>query len=71
MPLWLQNLLVILLVLASLSFIARQAWNVLAGRRSKLGSCCDKGCGAAATTSSKPKSEKIVFLPVEMLGRKK
>lgn len=71
MPLWLQNLLVFALVLACLSFVARQAWNVLSGKRSKLGSCCDKGCGTQPATSAKPKTEKIVFLPVEMLGRKK
>ena len=74
MSLWLQNLLVLLLVLACLAFIARQALCSLRGKRSKLGSCCAKGCDAAEKNpapSKNPKPERIVFLPVELLGKRK
>jgi len=70
MPIWLQNLLVVLAVLICAGFLFRQAWLTLAGKRSKLASCCAKGCGAHEPP--KPGSgERIVFLPAEMLGRKK
>jgi hypothetical protein len=70
MPIWLQNLLVILAVAMGAGFLFWQGWRALAGKRSKLGSCCAKGCGAHEPP--KPGSgERIAFLPVEMLGRKK
>jgi hypothetical protein len=69
MQIWLQNLLVILAVALCGGFLVRQGWMTLAGKKSKLGSCCSKGCGAH---EPKPGSgERIVFLPAEMLGRKK
>jgi hypothetical protein len=70
MSMWLQNLLVILAVAACAGFLARQGWRTLAGKRSKLGSCCSTGCGAHE--QKKPAStERIVFLPADALGRKK
>ncbi len=70
MPIWIQNLLVVLAVAMGAGFLFRQGWLALAGKRSKLGSCCAKGC--AAHEPPKPGSgERIVFLPAEMLGRKK
>jgi hypothetical protein len=65
-----QNLLVVLAVGLCAGFLVRQAWLTLAGKRSKIGSCCSKGCGS--NEPPKPGSgERIVFLPAEMLGRKK
>ncbi|HEY1921573.1 MAG TPA: hypothetical protein VGG44_02315 [Tepidisphaeraceae bacterium] len=70
MQIWIQNLLVAAAVLCCCGFLARQGWRTLAGKRSKLGSCCSTGCGAHE--AKKPGSgERIVFLPAEMLGRKK
>jgi hypothetical protein len=70
MALLLQNLLVVLAVAGCGGFLARQVWLSLGGKRSKLGSCCSKGCGA--NEPAKPGSgERIQFLPAEMLGRKK
>jgi hypothetical protein len=70
MPIWIQYVLVALAVGGCALFLVRQCWLTLAGRRSKLGSCCAKGCGAHETP--KPQTgERIAFLPVEMLGRKK
>jgi hypothetical protein len=74
MPLWLQNLLVLLLVVACLAFVARQAISSLRGKRSKLGSCCAKGCDVADKNLDplkNPKPQRIVFLPAELLGKRK
>ena len=71
---WIQHLFVLLLVLACLSFVARQAFSTLRGRKSKLGnlgSCCAKGCEAPPDAASKPKAERIIFMPVEMLRKRK
>ncbi|MGD0462007.1 MAG: hypothetical protein ABSB74_05930 [Tepidisphaeraceae bacterium] len=70
MPIWLQNLLVVLAVAICAGFLLRQAWLALAGKPSKLGSCCAKGCGAYGPPKPGP-GERIDFLPAEMLGRKK
>ncbi|MGD1278450.1 MAG: hypothetical protein ABR964_14660 [Tepidisphaeraceae bacterium] len=67
---WLQYLLVVLAVTACAAYLLRQAWLILAGRRSRLGSCCAKGCGAQQAPQS-ASTQRIVFLPVEMLARKK
>jgi quinolinate synthase len=69
MSLWLQNLLVVLAVAACVTFVARQAWLSLAGKKSKLGSCCASGCAACAPARQAP-AERIIFLPAEMLGRR-
>lgn len=72
MPLIVQNIIIILAVAGCAGFLGWQGWLTLAGRRSKLGSCCSKGCGAAnETAKTDQKGERIVFLPAEMLGRKK
>jgi hypothetical protein len=62
-----QHLLVLLLVLICAGVVGVQAFSSLRGKRSKLGSCCAKGCGESTQT----KGERIVFLPVEMVGRKR
>jgi len=63
----LQNFLVLLLVLACMVVVAVQAFSSLRGKRSKLGSCCSKGCGES--TQSSP--GRVVFLPVELLRKKR
>jgi len=71
----LQNLLVFLLVGACLAWVGRQAFQSLRGRRSKLGSCCAKGCAAtAAQPTEKQQSTaapRIAFIPLEQLARRK
>jgi hypothetical protein len=71
MTLWVQNLVVIIAVIACAGFLVRGAWNTLSGKRSKLGSCCAKGCAAHETPNTAKPAERIQFIPVEMLGRKK
>ena len=67
MPLWLQHLLVGLIVLACASVVIWQSVRTLSGKRSRVGSCCAKGCSETAKPQA-GKGEKVVFLPVEMLG---
>ena len=69
MPHWLQHLLALTLVAICLIFAARQAFDSLRGKRSKLGSCCAKGCTPPPTEHTK--TEKIVFFPADMLAKRK
>ena len=75
MPLWLQHLLVLLIVAGCVSWVVWQGVRTLFGRRSKLGSCCAKGCSPAqdqdAKSQQKRPSERIAFIPVEMLTRRR
>jgi hypothetical protein len=70
MSLWIQNLIVFSATGGSLSFLIYQGVRHVSGKKSALGSCCAKGCGAAGAPP-KPGVERVVFLPVEMLGRRK
>jgi hypothetical protein len=63
----LQHVVVIALVVVCLAYVVRQAVVTLRGDKSKLGSCCSKGCSAGEPqTQSKPQ-----FLPAQMLIRKR
>jgi hypothetical protein len=73
MPLWLQHLLVLLIVLGCVTFVARQMVRTFRLKKSKLGSCCAKGCDAGGATEPAAKTqpaERIVFMPVEMLRKR-
>jgi hypothetical protein len=75
MPSWLQHLLVLTLVGACVAYALWGAVRTLLGKRSHLGSCCAKGCGAGqkdakqGDESQVAKTQRVVFLPVELLGR--
>jgi len=69
MAIWLQHLLVLVLVTACVGYVGWQAARSLYGKKSRLGSCCAKGCAAAKPAAAA--TEKIHFLPVEMLRRKR
>ncbi|HSI33866.1 MAG: hypothetical protein ACAI43_27645 [Phycisphaerae bacterium] len=73
MPLWLQHTLVLTLVAACCAYVVLGAWRTLAGRRSKLGNCCSKGCGGNAQNepTTGTGNRRIVFLPVEMLRKRR
>jgi len=74
MPLWTQHLLVVVLVGFALFVVVRQAVGTLRMKHGKMGSCCAKGCGSEqpSANDSKPTSpERIVFLPVEALKRRR
>ena len=73
MPLWLQHLLVLSLVGGCVVWVVWQGVQSLRGRRSRIGSCCAKGCSptpdpaGAPSAAATAKAEKVVFLPVEAL----
>ena len=69
MPLWLQHTLVLLLVAGAALVLLRQAIAAFRGRRSKLGSCCDKGC--EPQPRQQQTGERLSFIPVESLTRSK
>jgi hypothetical protein len=71
MILWLQNLLVLALVLACATFIGWQIVQSLRGKASRAGSCCAKGCASEPQQARKRPAKRVVFMPVEMLGRRK
>jgi hypothetical protein len=49
--------------------IARGAIGTLRLRHGKIGSCCAKGCGTAA--NQKRAGERIVFVPIDALTKRK
>jgi hypothetical protein len=67
MAIWMQNLLAIAAVAACGGWALFQGVKSLSGKRSRLGSCCDKGCGAG---QAKPSAEKVHFLPSDMLRKR-
>jgi hypothetical protein len=68
MALWTQNLLILLAVLTAGGIVFWQIVRTLRGKKG-AGSCCSRGCGEGET--QRKKVRKTVFLPVEMLGRRK
>jgi hypothetical protein len=71
MPMWLQHLLVLLAVAAAAVFVVRQAVGTLRAGKGGFGSCCAKGCQPRpADVQAKP-TERVVFLPVESLSRRR
>jgi hypothetical protein len=78
MPIALQHLLVLALVTVCVTVVAWQGVRSLAGKRSRLGSCCAKGCRETATTETgaaapaKPQAaDRVVFFPAENLVRRR
>jgi hypothetical protein len=72
MPLWTQNLVVVLAVLGCVSFIAWQGFLSLRGRKSKLNGCgtCSS-CGTIAQTEAKPVTgARVQIIPADLLRRR-
>lgn len=67
MSAFLQTFLAIAIVAASAVYLFAQVGRAIAGKRSKLGSCCAKGCDAAAS----PPTPRTAFIPSELLIRRK
>jgi hypothetical protein len=68
MPIWLQTIFVLLILATAIAFVVRQLYSAMLGRRSKIGSCCAKGCDA---TSPPPPTPRTAFIPSELLIRRK
>jgi hypothetical protein len=61
----LQNILALSLVAICLAYVGWQGYRALLGKRSRIGSCCAKGCADPAKSST----GQVAFLPVDMLSR--
>jgi len=71
MSIFLQHLLVLAFVGVCFGAVGWQGVKILFGKRSRLGSCCAKGCEAVKESQQKPAGEKVQFIPADMLGRRK
>jgi hypothetical protein len=73
MPLWTQNLLVLLAVLGCVAFIAWHGYAALHGKKSKLSGCGScKTCGTEEPPKPKPAGEqRVAIIPLEMLARRR
>jgi hypothetical protein len=71
MPLWTQNLVVVLAVLGCVSFIAWQGFLSLRGRKSKLNGCgsCNS-CGTTRTETKPATSARVQIIPADLLRRR-
>jgi hypothetical protein len=66
MPLLAQNILVLTLVAICVGVVIWQGTRTFVGKRSKLGSCCAKGC----EQPKKDQGAKVQFIPAEMLRKR-
>ena len=69
MTLWLQNIFVFAVVGACACAVFWQGARTLYGKKSKLGSCCSRGC--AEEKPEKVETQKVHFVPVELLSKRK
>ena len=75
MSLALQHLLVLVIVAACLGVVGVQAVRTLRGKKSKMGSCCAKGCEAQLSEQqhqqqAATQTARVHFLPADALRRK-
>lgn len=73
---WLQNLVVFVTVAACLGYVTWQGAAGLFGRKSKLGSCCSKGCSrtmkeAENAASTRSRQAGVQFIPLEAISRRR
>ena len=69
MPVWMQHVLVISLALVCVGLVVRQLVGTFRGGKSVLGKCCAKGCEPVET--KKKQGERVVFMPLEMLSKRR
>ena len=66
---WIQTIIALTIVALAVIVVIYQATSAMRGKRSKLGSCCAKGC--QAPKSEGPEPERVVFFPSDMLIKRK
>jgi hypothetical protein len=65
-----QNLIVLLIVGLCLAYVGYQAFQAVRGRKSKLGSCCAKGCDAVLKDSTQnQRPAPVHFIPLASVVR--
>lgn len=62
----LQTILALSAVAICLAYVGWQGYRALLGKRSRIGSCCAKGCREQTKPAN---SGQIAFLPIDMLSR--
>ena len=68
---FLQHTIVLTLVALCLVYALWQASRALSGKRSKLGSCCAKGCASQSPKPAGQGGQRIHFLPSDMLRKRR
>ena len=66
----LQHILALSLVAICVAYVGWQGIQAFRGKRSRVGSCCAKGC-TPADQKGQAATPKVVYFPVEMLSRKR
>ena len=66
---WIQTIIALSIVVLAAIVVVYQATSAMRGKRSKLGSCCAKGCEAPKQAGPKP--ERVAFFPSDMLMKRK
>jgi hypothetical protein len=68
-PLWFQHLLILIAVAGCAAYLLRGVVRAMQGRKSRIGGC--GVCTGCATTelAPKPKSERIVMVPIDAMIR--
>ena len=74
MSAWLQNLLVLAIVIVCVGVVGRQAVRTLRGKKSKLGACCAKGCEAQLSQQqsrqTSAQTPAVQFFPADALRKR-
>ena len=65
----LQHIFALSIVATCLGYVGVQAYRAIRGKRSRVGNCCSKGCGAEP--SAPPSGDRIAYIPADMLRRRK
>jgi hypothetical protein len=65
-PVFLQNLIALLLVAACGGWAVWQGVKAFSGKKSRIGSCCSKGCSGQEKTPG----AKTQFLPADLLKKR-
>ena len=72
MPDLLQHIVALSIVAGCLGYVGWQGVQTFRGKRSRVGSCCAKGCDPQRQGRNPPaaaKTPQIVYIPIDMLGR--
>ncbi len=66
-----QNIAVLLIISACVGYVGWQMVQAFRGRKSKLGSCCAKGCSTVEKTAiaESQRVTPVQFLPLASVGR--
>lgn len=66
-----QHLIVLSVVAGCLFYVGRGFVRTLGAKRTQFGKCCATGCAVPNEPTAKRQGERLVFLPVESLRRRR